>query len=123
MFYKVTEKYQGERLDKYLSFCIPEKSRNYISILISEGKVSVNGKTINKASYKLSVEDSVEVELKENVPVSIEKEDIALKIIYEDSDIIIIDKEQGMVVHPAPGHYEHTLVNALLAHCSDFKRH
>lgn len=105
------------RLDKALSTSNPELSRTHIAKLIEENYVLVNDK-IAKASYKLKSGDVItfnDFEIKE---ANIEKEDIPLDIVYEDDDIIIINKPQGMVVHPANGHYEHTLVNALMNHCT-----
>ena len=106
------------RLDKALVFFLPDYSRTYVSKLIDEGHCLVNGKN-EKASYKLSENDVVEIDIPEAKPLEVSKEDIPLDIIYEDNDILVINKQQGLVVHPAPGHYEHTLVNAILAHTDD----
>lgn len=106
------------RLDKYLSKKCPDKSRTFLAKLIDEKEVTVNGKN-EKASYKLSEKDEVEINIPEDKPLEVNAEDIPLDIIYEDKDILIINKPQGLVVHPAPGHYEHTLVNAILNHCTD----
>ena len=116
--YKVSEHQNHMRLDKALVAFMPSKSRNYISHLIDEGKVLVNGKTA-KASLKVNTNDEIQVEVLEDKPLEVNAEEIPLKIIYEDEDILIIDKPQGMVVHPSFGHNEHTLVNAILHHCSD----
>ena len=102
----------GERVDKFLAASLPELSRSHIAKLIEEEHVLVNSKPC-KASLKLKENDEVIVEDVEVKPLEISKEDIPLDIIYEDDDILIINKPQGMVVHPANGHYEHTLVNAL----------
>ena len=115
---KISEDLQGIRLDKALSLLLPDLTRAYISTLIDEGHVSINNSYV-KASLKVKTGEEYEVEIPENKELEINKEDIPLDIIYEDEDIIIINKEQGMVVHPAPGHYEHTLVNALMNHCDD----
>ncbi len=108
----------GLRLDKFLSNVLNELSRTHISKIIDEGNVKVNGKTA-KASLKLKEGDEVNIEVPEVKELNIEKEDIPLDIVYEDKDILIINKPQGMVVHPSNGHYEHTLVNAILYHCGD----
>ena len=114
----VNEESANQRLDKFLSNQFSSFSRTHIDKLIDEGNCKVNDK-ITKSSLKLKVGDIVEIEVPEAKPLEIEKEDIKLDIVYEDSDIIIINKPQGMVVHPANGHYEHTLVNAILHHCND----
>ena len=114
----VNEESANRRLDKFLSNQFSSFSRTHIDKLIDEGNCKVNDK-IAKSSLKLKVGDIVEIEVPEAKPLEIEKEDIKLDIVSEDSDIIIINKPQGMVVHPANGHYEHTLVNAVLHHCND----
>lgn len=114
----VDEANSNQRLDKFLSTHFAEFSRSHIAKLIDEDNCFVNGK-IAKASLKLKVGDVIEINIPEAKELEIEKEDIPLDIVYEDSDILIINKPQGMVVHPANGHYEHTLVNAILAHCND----
>ena len=114
----VTEEYVNQRLDKFLSTQFSDFSRTHIDKIIDDGACKVNGK-IAKSSLKLKSGDVVEIEVPEVKPLEIEKEDINLDIVYEDSDILIINKPQGMVVHPAAGHYEHTLVNAILHHCND----
>ena len=106
------------RLDKVLVAFLSDKSRSYISNLIDQGNCLVNGKEA-KASLKVKEGDVVEIDIPEAKPLEVKGEDIPLKIIYEDEDILIIDKPQGMVVHPSCGHHEHTLVNAILAHCND----
>ncbi len=106
------------RLDKYLSSTLEGFSRTHIAKLIEEGHCYVNSKEA-KSSLKLKENDVIEIRIPEAKPLEINKEDIPLDIVYEDQDILIINKAQGMVVHPANGHYEHTLVNAVLAHCSD----
>ena len=116
--YKVSEHQNHMRLDKVLVAFMPSKSRNYIAHLIDEGKVLVNGKTA-KASLKVNTNDEIQVEDLVDKPLEVVSEDIPLKIVYEDQDILIIDKPQGMVVHPSFGHNEHTLVNAILHHCTD----
>ena len=114
----VAEEFVNQRLDKFLSIHFSDFSRSHIAKIIDDGNCKVNGK-VAKSSLKLKVNDVVEIEVPEAKPLEIEKEDIDLDIVYEDSDILIINKPQGMVVHPANGHYEHTLVNAILHHCND----
>ena len=114
----VDESQSNQRLDKFLSTYFNELSRSHISKIIDENNCLVNGK-IAKASLKLKNGDVIEIDIPEVKELEIEKEDIPLDIIYEDKDILIINKPQGMVVHPANGHYEHTLVNAILHHCHD----
>ena len=118
MNFKVEQTESNIRLDKYLSLKCPTKSRTFLAKLIDDGEVKVNGK-ISKASLKLSVDDAVEINIPEDKPLEVNAEHIPLDIVYEDQDILIINKPQGLVVHPAPGHYEHTLVNAILNHCTD----
>ena len=108
----------GMRLDKVLVSFLIDKSRSFVSNLIDDCKVLVNGK-ISKASLKVKENDVIEVEIPEAKPLEVTSENIPLKIVYEDEDILIIDKPQGMVVHPSFGHNEHTLVNAILYHCKD----
>lgn len=109
---------EGERLDVFLTRQQQELSRTHIQKLAAEGQVLVNGEK-RKANYKLKAGDSVVLTIPQPEPVSIEPEDIPLDILYEDSDIIVINKARGMVVHPAAGVFRGTLVNALLHHCSD----
>ena len=109
----VTFKEANERLDKALSLFRSDLSRSYISKLIDEGKVLVNDK-LEKASFKVKENDDICLLDIEEKKADIKEEDIPLNVVYEDDDIIIINKEQGMVVHPANGHYSGTLVNALM---------
>lgn len=110
------EKQDGERIDRYLSEELADRSRSYIQKLIKENHVTVNQKPV-KANYRLSLGDRVEIDLPEAKEPDIKPEDIPLDILYEDKDIIIVNKPKQMVVHPAPGHYSQTLVNALMYHC------
>ncbi len=116
--YIVKASQNNMRLDKVLVAFMVDKSRNYISKIIDDGNCLVNGK-VAKASLKVNVGDVIELEIPEDKPLEVASEDIPLNIIYEDEDILIIDKPQGMVVHPSNGHWEHTLVNAIMAHCKD----
>jgi 23S rRNA pseudouridine1911/1915/1917 synthase len=104
------------RLDKYISQAYPEFTRSYIQKLIEEGYVVVSGR-IGKASLKPKIGDEITIEVPPSPPTSLVPESIPLNIVYEDDDLIVIDKPSGITVHPAPGHPSHTLVNAILAHC------
>lgn len=108
----------GERIDKYLSGKLTDWSRSTIQKYIREGTVTVNQKPV-KTGYKISQGDVIELYLKPPVEPDILPENIPLDILYEDDDIIVINKPKQMVVHPAPGHYSGTVVNALLYHCKD----
>lgn len=110
------ETYMDERVDKFLSVMLPEQSRSYLQKIIKEGSVLVNGKAV-KASYRMEDSDLVTVDLPELKEPEIEAEDIPLEILYEDEALLIVNKPKGMVVHPSPGHYTGTLVNAVLYHC------
>lgn len=109
---------EGLRLDKFLSNRYPDLSRVYLQKLIQEDEVFVNGKK-EKASYKVKENDLIDIGDLEVNELELEAQNIPLDIVYEDEDIIVINKEQGMIVHPAPGVYKDTLVNALLYHCKD----
>lgn len=115
---KVTEENTGERIDKYLSTVIEGKTRSFIQGLIEEKAVTVNGKII-KSNYKVKINDEVVVILPEPIELDVKAENIKLDIVYEDSDVIVVNKPKNMVVHPAPGNYSGTLVNGLLYHCKD----
>ncbi len=108
--------YIGVRIDKFLTAVLDDLSRAYLQKLIDESCVFVNSKQI-KANYKLRENDCINVTLPEPKELEIIPENIPLNIVYEDKDIIIVDKPKGMVVHPAPGHITGTLVNALMYHC------
>ena len=107
---------EGQRIDRYLSDELEDRSRSYIQKIMKEGYVKVNQKPV-KSNYRLSFGDSVEVTLPEAKEPDIVPENIPLDILYEDQDIILINKPKGMVVHPAAGNPDGTLVNALLYHC------
>lgn len=112
------ENWMDERIDKFLSAQLPEQSRSYLQKIIKEGSVLVNGSPV-KASYRMDDQDEVTIDLPELKEPEIEAENIPLDILYEDDDILVVNKPKGMVVHPAPGHYSHTLVNAVLYHCGE----
>lgn len=113
-----TTKSQGVRIDRLLTEFMPEVSRSYIQKLIKENLVTVDGKKI-KSNYKVNEGDEVRVLIPEPVSADIEPENIPLDVIYEDDDILILNKPKNMVVHPAPGHLSGTLVNAVMYHCRD----
>ncbi|WP_099468129.1 RluA family pseudouridine synthase [Konateibacter massiliensis] len=108
----------GERIDKYLSELLENQTRSYLQKLIKDEAVLVNGKTV-KASYKLNEGDEIEITIPDAVLPDIEPQDIPLDILYEDEDVLLVNKPKGMVVHPSAGHYEGTLVNAVMYHCHD----
>lgn len=112
----ISEELDGERIDKALNFLIESLSRSFIAKLVKENQVLVNGKSV-KASYVLKTDDEVIFRLPTSVQPDIQPENIPLDILYEDKEVIVINKPKGMVVHPAAGHYSGTLVNALMYHC------
>lgn len=114
--FQITEEMEDERIDKCISMLIDSLSRSYIQKLIKEDAVSVNGKPV-KGSYRVKAEDEVSFFLPKAVEPDIIAQPIPLDILYEDQDVIVVNKPKGMVVHPAAGHYCDTLVNALLYHC------
>ncbi len=116
--YIVDEANKGERLDKFVSKQLEETSRTLIQQWIKDGNLTVNGEKV-KANYKVILEDKIVIQVPPDKELTIDPEPIPLNIVYEDSDVIVINKERGMVVHPAPGHYTGTLVNALLYHVKD----
>lgn len=116
--FSIDHETEGQRIDRYLSDTLEDRSRSYIQKIIKDGHVTVNQKPV-KANYRLSFGDRVEVTLPEAKEPDIEPENIPLNILYEDQDIIMVNKPKQMVVHPAPGHYSGTLVNALMYHCGD----
>ena len=113
-----TAEEKGQRLDVFVVERFPELSRSHVQKLIEQGNVLVDG-TVRKANYKLRGGEAVQVTVPQAEPISVEPEDIPLDILYEDKDIIVVNKARGMVVHPASGVYSGTLVNALLFHCQD----
>ncbi len=114
--FEVTEDGAGVRMDKYLSGLVPEFSRSYLQRLIQEERVRVDGRPV-RGKEKAVPGAVIELDVPEAVEPRIEPEDLPLKILYEDKDVILVNKPKGMVVHPAAGHTSGTLVNALLFHC------
>ncbi len=107
---------QGERIDRFLSENLEDLSRSYIQKLLKDGSILVNNHTV-KANYKTNEDDDIIVRIPDPEVPDILPEDIPLDILYEDDDILVVNKPKGMVVHPAPGHYSSTLVNAIMFHC------
>lgn len=107
------------RLDKAISYCDEDLTRSHAEQLIAAGNVTVNDSVITKTSYKIKTGDRIILTVPEPEKTQILPEDIPLDILYEDDDVVLINKPKGMVVHPAPGHYSGTLVNALMFHCKD----
>ena len=117
--FEVNEENDGERIDKELSDLLGDLvSRSYLQRIMKENTVLVNDNTV-KSNYRLKSGDIIKGTIPESVEPQIEPQNIPLDILYEDEDVIVINKPKGMVVHPASGHYENTLVNALLYHCKD----
>lgn len=106
------------RIDKYLNELLPDQSRSYIQKLLKDGHILVNNSII-KPNYKVKADDRIQIDIPEPIEANIEAENIPLDIIYEDNDVLIVNKPKEMVVHPAPGNYSGTLVNALMHHCKD----
>lgn len=119
--YELTVKNESGRLDKFVSDQIDSLSRTRVKDLVKSGDILVNGQK-EKVSYKIQTGDAVKVNVPAVKPLNVEAEDIPLDIIYEDKDVIVVNKPQGMVVHPAAGHPDHTLVNALLYHTKDLAK-
>ena len=116
--FQIQEELGDERIDKCLSLLMDTLSRSYIQKLIKEEHVLVNAKVV-KANYRVKTDDEVSFYLPKSIEPEILPQNIPLDVLYEDDDVIVINKPKGMVVHPAAGHYKDTLVNALLYHCKD----
>lgn len=114
--WQVEPAHSGERLDKVLSILAPDLSRSYAAQLIEGEHVTVNGTTVTKSAQKLKAGDTLSVDIPAPQPSGLQAEEIPLTIVYEDADLLVIDKPAGMVVHPAPGHSGGTLVNAVMSH-------
>ncbi len=119
---KVSEEYAGMRLDVFLAARIEDASRSLLQKLIKNGDVYINGTCCKRRSRIVTTADTVRAVLPEPVETKLEPQDIPLDILYEDQDVVVVNKQTGLVVHPAPGHRDGTLVNALLYHCPDFQR-
>ena len=116
--YKILEAQKGERIDKALASLESDWSRSQIQIWLKDGAVLVNGETV-KTNYKVKPDDVVTVSVPEAEPLDIEAENLNLEIVYEDEDVLVVNKPRGMVVHPAPGHTSGTLVNGLMHQVKD----
>ena len=114
--FEITPEMEGERIDKCISNYVETLSRSYIQKIIKEGKAYINDAPV-KSNYKVRVDDKVQFTIPDCEELDIPPQDIPLDIIYEDKDVLIVNKPKNMVVHPAPGHYEGTLVNAIMYHC------
>lgn len=114
--FEITPEMEDERIDKCITSYMDNLSRSYIQKMIKDGNVCVNDTAV-KANYRARVDDRVRFVIPDSVEPDIPAQDIPLDILYEDADILIVNKPKNMVVHPAPGHYEGTLVNAVLFHC------
>ena len=116
--YEVLNEQEGERLDKFLSIIYPDQSRSFFQKIIKDNKILVNDK-LEKANYRIKCDDIINITIPDAVETQIVPEDIPIDIIYEDDDVLIVNKPKGMVVHPSAGHYTGTLVNAIMYHCKD----
>lgn len=114
---RASEEIKNQRLDAFLASSLDGLTRSQATRLIESGEVAVNGRAVSK-SYKLAGGEDVAVTLPEPEPVEAVPQDIPLDVVYEDADVIVVNKPSGMVVHPAPGHPDGTLINALLYHCA-----
>lgn len=114
---RASEESKNQRLDAFLASSLDGLTRSQATRLIESGEVAVNGRAVGK-SYKLAGGEDIAVTLPEPEPVEAVPQDIPLDVVYEDADVIVVNKPSGMVVHPAPGHPDGTLVNALLYHCA-----
>ena len=114
--FQISSEQEEERIDKCIASLMDSLSRSYIQKMIREGYVEVNGKAVRQ-NFRVSADDEVAFFLPEAVEPEILPEEIPLDILYEDDDLLVVNKPKGMVVHPAAGHYSHTLVNAVLFHC------
>lgn len=118
----VAEEHERLRLDVYLAEVIEDASRTFVKKLIKDGRVSVNGEPCAKPARTMTLGDMVGARIPPPPQINLDPEDIPLEILHEDAEIVIVNKASGLVVHPAPGHYSGTLVNAILHHCPDFQR-
>jgi 23S rRNA pseudouridine1911/1915/1917 synthase len=115
----VPDELDGARLDRAASALLPQHSRSFVARLIEEGRVTVAGGAVTKPSHRVSAGDEIEVDVPPPAPSELVSQDLPLTVIHEDDDIVVIDKPAGLVVHPAAGHADRTLVNALLFHVKD----
>lgn len=109
---------KGERIDKFITSANEDWSRSQVQAWVKEGRVTVNGEPI-KNNYKVNVDDEVTLRVPPPRELAIQAEAMPLEIVFEDADVVVVNKPRGLVVHPAPGHYSGTLVNGLMHHCKD----
>lgn len=109
----------GQRLDAFIGYNTDELSRSFAVRLIEKGSLTINGKTVTSKKYKIAEGDEIEIDLPEPEVLDVTPENIPLEIVYEDDDVIVVNKPRGMVVHPGPGNWSGTLVNAIMFHCGD----
>jgi 23S rRNA pseudouridine1911/1915/1917 synthase len=114
----IREEQKAERIDKVITALNQEWSRSQVQLWVKDGHIQVNGQPV-KTNYKCHVNDEIEITIPEVIDLDVEPEEMDLDIYYEDSDVLVVNKPRGMVVHPAPGHNKGTLVNGLMAHCKD----
>lgn len=115
----IDEENKSTRIDSVLSLLLPDTSRSFIQKLIEGGNLTLNGEVMTSKKYKVSEGDRITIDVPEPEILKIEAEDIPLDIVYEDDDVLVVNKPKGMVVHPAVGNYTGTLVNAIMYHCGD----
>ena len=113
----IEKQYEGTRIDSVLSLLLPDASRSYLVKLIEQGELKVNGNVSTSKKYKVKEGDELEIRIPEPEMLQVEAEDIPIDIVYEDDDLMVVNKPRGMVVHPAQGNYTGTLVNAIMYHC------
>ena len=109
----------GSRLDAFLGYNTDELSRSYAVKLIEKGRVTINGKTVTSKKHAVSAGDEIVIDMPEPETLDVQPENIPLEIVYEDDDVLVVNKPRGMVVHPGPGNWTGTLVNAVMYHCGD----
>ena len=117
--FTIDKENQSTRIDSVLSLLLPETSRSFIQKLIEGGNLLLNGQVMTSKKYKTCEGDRIEIIVPEPAKLSVEPENIPLDIVYEDDDVLVVNKPKGMVVHPAVGNYTGTLVNAIMYHCGD----
>ena len=113
----IDDESKSTRMDSVLSLLLPDTSRSFIQKLIENGHLTINGKVCTKKKYQAEAGDVVEIRIPEPETLDVQAEDIPLEIVYEDEDVLVVNKPKGMVVHPAVGNYTGTLVNAVMYHC------
>ncbi len=117
--FTIEKEMEGTRIDSVLSLLLADLSRNYVTRLIEKGALTVNGRPCTLKKYKVKEGDLAEITIPEPEVLDIQAENIPLEIVYEDDDLLVVNKPRGMVVHPAPGNYSGTMVNALMYHLGD----